>query len=179
MIAKNRIFPQEGIENYSRSRAIEFIRKHPALKGTTKSLARSLVDFAGNDGEIFPSIRKIVEDTGYSRRTVQTHLRKLEAMGILSTSERYTSQGDRTSNRYVLNIPSDDSFFNGDKLHGVAQDLHGVAQEMRPKHKENHKDKKHVHVVSFKQKWAMRDSKRKSNSKHNSSRRYICQLDNK
>lgn len=68
---------------------------------TTKLVLVKLADNA-NEWEAWPSIRVICEDTELGESTVRMHLRKLEALGLITGSERF-AEGVQLTTRYTLN----------------------------------------------------------------------------
>ena len=54
----------------------------------TKFVFVSLADQANDDGWCWPRVEKIAERTGYSERTVQYALRKLERLGLIQVVYR-------------------------------------------------------------------------------------------
>jgi len=93
--------------------ALKWARQpRPTLGGPASAVLRDLADRANDKAACWPSVATIAKSTGYSRRTVQYALRKLETEKLLAT--RRTGRG----NLYLLAVP------------GV-QELHPPAQELR------------------------------------------------
>jgi DNA-binding MarR family transcriptional regulator len=57
-------------------------------------------------GECWPAIGRLARDLDLARSTVKVYLRKLEAVGLITITERRDTAGDPTSNRYTLLDPS-------------------------------------------------------------------------
>ena len=58
------------------------------LQPTPKFVLISLADQANDDGECWPAIGSLVKRTGFSDRTVQTAVRFLESVGIVTREDR-------------------------------------------------------------------------------------------
>lgn len=69
-----------------------------------KLLLVKLADQANDDGECWPSKRKLIEDTGLSSTTVKRWLRQLAEDGLISRSDRRDASGRSRSNLYTLNF---------------------------------------------------------------------------
>ena len=57
-------------------------------------------------GECWPAISRIERLLGLARSTVKVYLRKLEAVGLITITERHEAAGDLTSNLYTLLDPA-------------------------------------------------------------------------
>lgn len=68
---------------------------------TTKLVLVKLADNA-NEWEAWPSLRVICEDTELGESTVRMHLRKLEALGLITGEERF-HEGIQLTTLYTLN----------------------------------------------------------------------------
>jgi len=80
--------------------ALKWARQpRPNLGGPAAAVLRVLADHANSKAACWPSVATIANESGYSRRTVQYALRKLEAENLLKTR-----QGGR-SNVYLLLMP--------------------------------------------------------------------------
>lgn len=71
---------------------------------TRKVILLALADFSDNRNECFPSQAVLAEIAECSVDTVQRHLKKLEAAGYIQRSRRHTTDGNRTSDRYMLSV---------------------------------------------------------------------------
>jgi hypothetical protein len=60
-------------------------------------------------GECWPAIARIQRTLNLGRSTVKRYLQKLEAAGLITVEERWSEEGDRTSNRYTLLSPEPDA----------------------------------------------------------------------
>ena len=63
-----------------------------------------LADNASDKGECFPSIPYIAEQCEISERSVQNHIKRLEADGLLTIEKRKSENGLNKSNIYYLNF---------------------------------------------------------------------------
>lgn len=61
-----------------------------------------LARFADADSECWPTYRTISNRTGVSRSQVIRELAKLETLGIISITQRFTEKGDRRSHLFTL-----------------------------------------------------------------------------
>ena len=57
-------------------------------------------------GECWPAIARMQRMLNLGRSTVKRYLHRLEAAGLISVGERWSDDGDRTSNRYTLLNPA-------------------------------------------------------------------------
>jgi DNA-binding transcriptional ArsR family regulator len=73
--------------------ALKWARDQRGLGGPAAAVLRDLADRANSEAMCWPSVAKIAEATGYSRRTVQRALRRLEADKLIAT--RRTGSGSR------------------------------------------------------------------------------------
>lgn len=72
---------------------------------TTKLILLKLADNANDSGYCFPSIEHISKLCSIDRRTVQRHIKQLEADGYLTIKQRFNNNKQR-SNEYLLHIDS-------------------------------------------------------------------------
>ena len=63
-------------------RHIEFVREL-ALQPTSKLILFALASRANNEGRCWPSMRRLCQDTGLARRTVQLHIGRLTEQGAV------------------------------------------------------------------------------------------------
>ena len=56
-------------------------------------------------GECWPAITRIQRTLNLGRSTVKRYLHRLEAAGLITVEERWSGEGDRTSNLYTLLNP--------------------------------------------------------------------------
>jgi DNA-binding transcriptional ArsR family regulator len=84
----------------------------------SKVVLMKLADYSNDTGVAFPSVARIALQCEMSERTVQRHLRALEANRLLTSEERRRADGSRTSNTYTLALPPvDDELQSGpDKM---------------------------------------------------------------
>lgn len=81
--------------------AINAVWKLATLPGVEKSVLLALADYANADGMCWPSVATLARKCGWSERTVQESVRKLEAMKLLAV-EKSVSGGKQTVNRYMV-----------------------------------------------------------------------------
>lgn len=82
------------------------------LSAPTKYVFFILAKFADNNGKkIYPSHQTIADRTGYSVRTVQTHLKYLEESGFI-TKKHHFFHGHQTSNSYTINLDNLQAILN-------------------------------------------------------------------
>jgi hypothetical protein len=53
-------------------------------------------------GTAFPSLKRIASDTGMARSSVQTALKRLETLGLITITARANDEGDQDTNVYTL-----------------------------------------------------------------------------
>lgn len=85
---------------------VERLIKSNSLKfsGPTKFVLMTLAKIADNDGKkIYPSHKTLADRTGYCVRTIQTHLRILESLGLIKIQHHFIN-GYQSSNHYFINI---------------------------------------------------------------------------
>lgn len=71
---------------------------------TTKLLLIALADFANDEHACWPSQARLSEIVGCSVDTVQRHAKRLESDGYMKRERRALANGNRTTDRYVLNV---------------------------------------------------------------------------
>lgn len=75
-----------------------------ALTGSEKAVLLRMADFAADNGtQIFPTIKRLALDTGFSERNVQYAIKKLIEKKYLNKTVR-TSKSVHISNLYRINI---------------------------------------------------------------------------
>lgn len=74
------------------------------LKTPERFCLVSLADEANNEGVCWPSLRRLVERTGYSERRVIYAMRSLERDGLVEVLPRRGRTGRQTSSVYVLHM---------------------------------------------------------------------------
>ena len=72
--------------------------------GNARLVLLALADCASEDGACWPSLRKLKKKSGVSEETVRKYLHAFEAIGLISSEERYDVGGRRTSNVYTINL---------------------------------------------------------------------------
>ncbi|RTL61647.1 MAG: helix-turn-helix domain-containing protein [Hyphomicrobiales bacterium] len=84
--------------------AAELARRAQIRSGPCKAILSYLCNRADARGEnIYPSVRTIARDTGYSERTVQNHIRGLMQSGILVLVQAASGKPGK-ANRYKLDL---------------------------------------------------------------------------
>ena len=81
-----------------------------ALKPVPKLVLMALADAADDQGICWPSVATLASKVGVSTRTVRRVMHELISGELLSTEQRYRSDGSCSSNRYRLQL------VGGDKL---------------------------------------------------------------
>jgi hypothetical protein len=67
----------------------------------SRSVLVSVANWADpHGGNCYPSIKRIAEDVEVSQRTIQRHLKRLEALGFLKRVERLRDDGSQSSNGF-------------------------------------------------------------------------------
>ncbi|MET0819643.1 MAG: helix-turn-helix domain-containing protein, partial [Aeromicrobium sp.] len=69
-----------------------------------KIILMLLADYSDEQGSCFPGVKRIAEETEQSRSTVLRKMRLLAEVGLVSVARRNDENGQRTSNRYTLDL---------------------------------------------------------------------------
>lgn len=77
-----------------------FLLKSPKLSAGDKMTFAMLLSYAWQNDYCFPGQQRLAVDLGLSERSVRTHLRSLEASGLLNVQRR----GQGKTNIYELNL---------------------------------------------------------------------------
>ena len=72
------------------------------LKPNGIAVYNALCRYADREGTCYPSIMAIAKKIGASRCTVLRAIQKLVSLGLVEVETRYSSNGDRASNLYIL-----------------------------------------------------------------------------
>jgi biotin operon repressor len=72
------------------------------VKGPAKAVLVSLADQADSEGSCFPGQALLAKMTGYSVKTIERSLKRLEDAGLITRIRRNTADGYRTSDRFYL-----------------------------------------------------------------------------
>lgn len=85
------------------------ILKHKLCGSLTKSnaskyLLSMLIDLADEKGALIMSAKELGKITGYSPNTILRNMYLLEQTKAIKVVHRYTEDGGRASNKYVLNL---------------------------------------------------------------------------
>ncbi len=94
------------------------------LDGTDIKVYLAIQGFANDDGFCFPSVAKIADICGVSKRTVFRSLKKLESYKVLAREQRMKNTGGNTSNAYYLKLEPDSADVT-DLSRGACQTCHG------------------------------------------------------
>lgn len=86
---------------------------------TRKLILLTLADAANHAGECFPSQARLARVAEVTERSVRSHLKQLEDVGLVARQPRFHPGGGRTSDWYVLGIPENISG-------GKAEDISGT-----------------------------------------------------
>lgn len=76
------------------------------LKPTAKLIYIAIADFANDDGECFPSQRKLAEKASVSTSTIKYYIRAFESLGIIKTEQIYRNNGSKSSLFYKISTES-------------------------------------------------------------------------
>jgi hypothetical protein len=79
---------------------IKQVRFTKELTPTAKLVARSLLDFIGDNPSGWPSIRRVVQETCLSTSSVKRSLKQLQDAGLIEIRPRTRRDGSNTSNAY-------------------------------------------------------------------------------
>ena len=74
-------------------------------------------------GECWPAIARIQRTLKLGRSTVKRYLHRLEAAGLITVEERWSDDGDRTSNLYTLLNPESDAIVQRQQTTSAAPSL--------------------------------------------------------
>lgn len=86
--------------------AITWAYQQAAPSPGAKFVLVALADMADEAHSCFPGQAKLAAMTGQGERTVRRQIAELEDAGLLQRERRFDSLGHRTSDRYVLQIPT-------------------------------------------------------------------------
>lgn len=95
------------------------------LDGTDVKIYLAIQGFADDDGFCFPSVSKIADICGVSRRTVFRSLNKLENYKFIAREKRLKNDGGFTSNAYYLKLEPDAADDTTTMSQGVRHTCHG------------------------------------------------------
>lgn len=74
-----------------------------------KLLLIILGNYADQQWQCYPSVRRLADDSGMKTRSVHANLTKLEAAGLIHRAERFRGDGSRTSSLITIMIGPEDS----------------------------------------------------------------------
>jgi len=109
-------------------------------KPTGKLVLLALADHANENGESYPSMKRLEQRTGLTRRSIQQTLRKLEEKGLVNTLEQRKS-GRQVVSRYRLLRKSESSAVGANVVQGGGE-RHSPpgANVVRPSKENHHKE---------------------------------------
>tara|TARA_R110000764_G_scaffold7045_1_gene25689 strand:- start:6108 stop:6800 length:693 start_codon:yes stop_codon:yes gene_type:complete len=87
----------------------------------------------GETGLCFPSINRLAKVSKISRRSVEKHISDLEDQGFIKITQRFRTEGGKTSNSYKLFLRSSEEFQSDTQnlRMGSAKAAHGDTQNLR------------------------------------------------
>lgn len=95
----------QTVTRYTAYEAQVWARKQRFAGDTAaKIVLMVLADYADEHGTCYPGVELIAEDAELSRSTVLRRLKALAAAGLIEVQRRVNHRGERTSNRYLLQI---------------------------------------------------------------------------
>lgn len=100
------------------------VYKNKALDGTDIKVYLAIQGFADENGFCFPSVARIADICGVSKRTVFRSLKTLESFKLLAREQRMRNTGGNTSNAYYLKLEPDASEVTS-LSRGECQPCHG------------------------------------------------------
>lgn len=83
---------------------LNVLRARKDIKGPSKAVLFVLADHANEGGECWLSHASIAEESGLGKSTVRKHIKLLKSRNEITWKERYTADGDRDSNLYVITL---------------------------------------------------------------------------
>lgn len=104
------------------------------LPAAKKCLLYTIANYAGPDGQFWPSYQRLADDAGLSRRSVMKYMAEFEAGGMIRKARRKKSNGESDTNIFVLVMNSagseGDSLGSGPRSLGGERDSLGVVNEV-------------------------------------------------
>ena len=82
--------------------AITWALKQKTGSPSAKAILLALANYAGADGDCYPSQERLADDTEQSVDSVQRRLRELEALGFIFRQHRQGRRGYRRSDEFVI-----------------------------------------------------------------------------
>ena len=89
------------------------------LKASDKLVLLALADHANDDGECYPSLRKIEAKTGLSKQGLINAIKRLMDLGLIQKEHRNRNDGGQTSNLYTLTLDGAVNTINSPCQHSV------------------------------------------------------------
>ena len=89
------------------------------LKASDKLVLLALADHANDDGECYPSLRKIEAKTGLSKQGLINAIKRLMDLGLIQKEHRNRNDGGQTSNLYTLTLDGAVNTINSPSQHSV------------------------------------------------------------
>lgn len=87
----------------------------------------AICNYADERGTCYPGQERLSQETSQGVRTVQRHIKSLEKSGIIRREKRFLRNGDRTSDRFILNFDYSPpaNLATGQKRHSPPANLAG------------------------------------------------------
>lgn len=109
------------------------------LKATEKLVLIRLADYADEQGSCFPSQKRVAEDCGMDRMTVNRALQRLADAALVS-SEKRRRGGRQTSSRYYLALQSDGKSLYADDTQGDSVSSQSDGESLGQRDGESHQN---------------------------------------
>ncbi len=77
------------------------------VKSGPRFVLVALANYADENNSCYPSYKKLHEKTGIAVKTIGTHLKHLEAAGLISRTQQRYDDGNFSSHRYQLHLDAD------------------------------------------------------------------------
>ncbi|MBQ8671620.1 MAG: helix-turn-helix domain-containing protein [Alphaproteobacteria bacterium] len=100
------------------------VYKNKDLSSVDIRVYLSIQGFANEDGFCFPSVSRIADECGISRRSVFRSLSKLEACRVIAREKRLRDDGGYSSNGYYLRLEPDSPVANLSQGNAPSESLH-------------------------------------------------------
>ena len=83
---------------------LQRLKKLKDLKAGPRYMLVTLCGYCNDQGDCWPSQKELAEATGFSLRTVNSHLKELCQKGYIESQKRFNSKGDLDSCLYTVKI---------------------------------------------------------------------------
>lgn len=100
----------------------------------TQVVFMHICKFVNEGGHCWPSLKKLAQSCGMSRRTVIRRIEYLQQMGIIRKTARYRENGSYTSNNYELHIEHPEENIKGEDS---SRQCHGVTRIVSRSHQDS------------------------------------------